>query len=77
MMVGSELTLEENDLLLEILFKQEGALAWGFEDIRCVCPKVAPPQQMRTLLHEAWQIPRFKVPYTLRDTMNTMLKQRM
>ena len=43
MMVGSELTLEENDLLLEILFKQEGALAWGFEDVGCVHPKVAPP----------------------------------
>ena len=43
MMVGSELTPEENDLLLEILFKQEGALAWGFEDIGCVYPKVTPP----------------------------------
>ena len=43
MMVGSELTLEENDLLLEILFKQEGALAWGFEDVGCVYPEVAPP----------------------------------
>ena len=32
---------------------------------------------MRTLLHEAWQIPRFKVPYALRDTVDTMLKQRM
>ena len=43
MMVGSKLTPEENDLLLEILFKWEGALAWGFEDIGHVCPKVAPP----------------------------------
>ena len=43
MMVGSELTLEENDLLLEILFKQEGALAWGFKDIGHVYPEVAPP----------------------------------
>ena len=43
MMVGSELTLEENDLLLKILFKQEGALVWGFEDVGHVCPEVAPP----------------------------------
>ena len=42
-MVGFKLTPEENDLLLEILFKQEGALAWGFEDIRHVYPEVAPP----------------------------------
>ena len=74
MMVGSELTPEENDLLLEILFKWEGALAWGFEDIRCVCLKIAPPQWMRTLLYEVWQIPGFKVPCTLRDTVDIMLK---
>ena len=43
MMVGSELTLEENDLLLEILFKQEGALAWGFKDIGHIYPEVIPP----------------------------------
>ena len=43
MMVGSELTPEENDLLLKILFKWEGALAWGFKDVGCVHPKVAPP----------------------------------
>ena len=43
MMVSSELTSEENDLLLKILFKQEGALAWGFEDIRYIHLKVAPP----------------------------------
>ena len=42
-MVGSKLTLEENDLLLKILFKWEGALAWGFKNIRYVYPKVAPP----------------------------------
>ena len=52
MMVGSKLTLEENDLLLEILFKQEGALAWDFEDIRYIHPEVASLQQMRTLPHE-------------------------
>ena len=77
MMVGSELTPEENDLLLEILFKREGALAWGFEDVGRVRPEVAPPQRMRTLPHEAWQIPGFKVPRALRDTVDTMLKQRM
>ena len=43
MMVGSELTLEENDLLLKILFKWEGALAWGFKDVGYICPEVAPP----------------------------------
>ena len=32
---------------------------------------------MRTLLHEVWQIPRFKVPCALRDTVDIMLKQRM
>ena len=42
-MIGSELTLEENDLLLKILFKQEGALAWGFKDIGCIHSEVAPP----------------------------------
>ena len=77
MMVGSKLIPEENDLLLKILFKWEGALAWGFEDVRHVCPEVAPPQQIRTLPHEVWQIPRFKVPCALRDTVDTMLKQRM
>ena len=73
-MVGSKLTLEENDLLLKILFKWEGALAWGFEDVRCIYPEIAPPQQMRTLLHEVWQIPGFKVLHALRDTMDTILK---
>ena len=73
-MVGSELTSEENDLLLEILFKQEGTLAWGFEDVGCVHPEVAPPQWMRTLPHEVWQIPRFKVPCALRDTVDIILK---
>lgn len=76
-MVGTELTGEENELLLEILFKREGALAWGFEDVGRVRLEVAPPQRMRTLPHEAWQIPGFRVPRALKDTVNMMMKQRM
>lgn len=33
LMVGTKLTGEEKELLLKILFKQEGTLAWGFEDV--------------------------------------------
>lgn len=74
-MVGKGLTDQENELLLEIKYKQEGALAWAWEEQGRVQPEVAPPQHMQIVEHKAWQAARFKVPQALQETVNDMLKK--
>jgi hypothetical protein len=65
LIVGTELWDGEKQLLTELLFKREGALAWEFNEIGRVRPEVAPPQRIRTIEHKAWQIPPIKIPRAL------------
>jgi len=77
MKIGHGLTEQEKDLLLEVFYNREAALAWDFSHLGKIRAEVAPPQEIRTIPHEAWQAPGFKVPRALVLTVVDMLKERL
>lgn len=77
MIVGEELTIKEKELVTEMLYNREAALAWDFSHIGRVNPDVAPPQEIRTVPHQAWQVPGFQIPKALNSVVTHMLKERI
>ena len=77
MVCGDALTVQEKDLLLEMLFNREAAMAWDFSEMGKVKDIVSPPQQIRTIPHDAWQAPGFPVPKALHQVVIDMLKDRI
>jgi RNase H-like domain found in reverse transcriptase/Integrase zinc binding domain len=77
LIVGDELTVEEKELLLEVLTNREEALAFDWTHCGTIRPEVAPPQEIRTIDHKAWQTPNFPVPRALMGKVVDMLKERL
>jgi hypothetical protein len=75
--IGIELRPAEKDLFLEMLFNREAALAYDYSHLGRIAREVAPPQQIRTVEHEPWQIETFRVPAGLQSLIIDMLKERM
>ena len=77
MILGAELTMQERELMLEMLYYREAALAFEFDHCGKVRLEVAPPQVIRTIEHKAWQAPGFAIPRALRGTVIEMLRERI
>lgn len=69
MKIGDELTPQERDVFLEMLYNREGALAWAFNEIGKISEDIAEPQVIRTVPHEAWQAKGFHIPKALMQTV--------
>lgn len=77
MLVGSSLLPREKLLLRELLFRREGALAWSWEHMSRIREEVMPAQRIKTVPHEGWQHPGFKIPRALGPVINEMLRDRL
>lgn len=77
MLVGKDLLPRERALLRELLFKREGCLAWEWSHMSIIFPEVMPPQRIKTVPHEAWQHPGFRIPMALKGTVEEMLQERL
>ena len=75
--VGPNLTVNERLMLVEMLFNREAAIAWTFEEMGLVTEAVAPPQEIRTIEHTAWQCKGFNIPKALNQQVIEMLKDRI
>ena len=75
--IGPHLTLNEREILLEMLYNREVAISYSFETIRRVSESVAPPQEIQTVSHKLWQVKGFQIPKALHPTTISMLKQRL
>jgi hypothetical protein len=75
--IGESVTPAERELLIEVLTNREEALAFDWTHCGTVRPEVAPPQEIRTVEHEAWQVPSFPVPKSLMAKVIEMLKERL
>jgi len=75
--IGADLTPNEKEFLIEILYRREEALAWDFSEMSRIHPEVAPPQKIRTVPHEAWQAHSFPIPKGLTRTVIQMLEERL
>ncbi|RDL34482.1 uncharacterized protein BP5553_07610 [Venustampulla echinocandica] len=77
MILGEELWPRERDLIVEMLFKREKAIAFDFSECGRVSGDVCPLQEIRIIPHEAWQSPGFPVPKYLRSQVVEMLEERI
>ncbi|KAJ5747177.1 uncharacterized protein N7511_000772 [Penicillium nucicola] len=77
MLVGNGLLPREKLLLRELLFKREGVLAWSWDHMSRIRPEVMPAQRIKTVPHEAWQHPGFKIPRALGPVIIEMLRERL
>ena len=77
MRIGSNLTPQERELLTEMLYNREAVLSWNFEEMGKVREDVVPPQEIRTVPHDAWQCKGFNVPKALQQQVIEMLEERV
>jgi hypothetical protein len=68
---------KERELLLEMLYRREPALAWDFRESGRISHEVIPPVTIDTVPHNAWQVPQFPIAKKLRDTVIDMIQQRI
>ena len=76
MLVG-DIKPNERQILEAMLFNREEALAWEFSEMGHVSRDVTPPLKIKTVPHEAWQVPSFPVPRALREEVISMLRERL
>lgn len=60
-----------------MLYNREAVLAWDFSEMGKVKKDVAPPQKIRIVGHQAWQVPGFQIPRALTSTVIDMLQERL
>ena len=77
LVIGPDITPQEKDILVEILYNREGALAWDWEEIGRVHHEVAPPQKIRTIPHTPWQAKNFPVPKALEPVIIDLVKEKL
>ena len=75
--IGTELKPREKEMLVEMLYRREPALAWDFSESGRVNPEVTPPIKLNVVPHQAWQEKQFPVPRKLRDVVREMIQQRL
>ncbi|KAI1818885.1 hypothetical protein F4861DRAFT_544613 [Xylaria intraflava] len=73
----TELTDQEKAALLEVLFRREMAMSWDFSEIGRLDERVAPPYEMKTVPHKAWQAKGIPVPGALKEAVVEVLRARM
>src|ERR1700761_7179949 len=77
LVIGPDVTPQEKEVLVEILYNREGALAWDWKEIGRVHPEVAPPQKIRTVPHIPWQAKSFPVPKALEPVIINLIKEKL
>lgn len=77
MKISSDLQPKEREMLVEMLYRREAALAWDFKESGRISHEVSPPVTIDTVPHKAWQVEQFPLPRKLRDTVIYMVQQRI
>jgi hypothetical protein len=77
MKISRDLLPKERDMLLEVLYRREGALAWDFRESGRVSKDVIPPVIIDTVPHQAWRADQFPVPRKLRQVVIDMIQDRI
>lgn len=75
--IRNNLSEEEMDIFMQIMFNREAALAWDFTECGSVDPIVAPPQVIKVTEHKAWQAGSIPIPKGLEKKVIELLRIRM
>ncbi|PVH90054.1 hypothetical protein DM02DRAFT_467714, partial [Periconia macrospinosa] len=77
MPIGEDLLPAEKQLIVELMFRREAAIAWEFSEMTHIHPDVSPPYRIRTIPHKAWQIRGYKPPKKLEPEVIKMVRERL
>ena len=77
MKIAPNLLPREREMLLEMLYRREAALAWDFKESGRVSTEVVPPVVIDTVPHKAWRADQFPIPRKLRDVVIEMVQERI
>ena len=77
MSIGEHLTTNELDLLLEMLFNREVAIAFDSAEKGRFHDFIEPPQVIPTVPHKAWQVASFRIPPALHKTSVPLIQDRV
>ena len=75
--VGSNLTAEEHDIFLEVLFNYEAGIAFNFTEKGRFSDDVELPHVIPTISYTPWQAKSFKVPKALEQEVVKIIKDRI
>ncbi len=73
--IESDITEQEKDLFLIMLFNREVALVQDFSHLGKAKPEIVPSQKIKTIKHEVWQSSDFVYSKALYTTIIQMLKE--
>jgi len=77
MNIGEQLWKEERELLMEVLFNREAAIAFDGSEKGRFHDDIEPPHVIPTVPHKPWQAPNFKIPAGLRDVSARIIEDRL
>jgi hypothetical protein len=62
-------------MLLKVLYRREGALAWDFRELGRVSKDVIPPVIIDTVPYQAWRADQFPVPKKLQQVVIDIIQE--
>ena len=74
---GDGLWPAEKDLLLEMLFNREAAIAFDSSEKGRIHDDIEPPHSIPTVPHTAWQEPSFRIPAALQEVSVKLIQDRL
>ena len=77
MRIGTDLWREERELLMEVLFNREAAIAFDSSEKGRFHNNIEPPHVIPTVPHKPWQAPSFKIPAGLHEVSARMIEDRL
>ena len=75
--IGAHLTTNERDLLLEMLFNREAAIAFDSAEKGRFHDFIEPPHVIPMVPHKAWQAASFRIPPALHETSVRLIQDRL
>ena len=73
MITSNGMTLQEKEVFTEVFYNREAVLIWDFSEMRKTKKEVVPLQKIKTIDHQAWQVPYFQIPRALTSIVIDML----
>lgn len=76
-LIEDVLTNQKKELLTKMLYRKEACMSWNFSEIEQVKSEVYSSIEIRTVLHQIWQVPEFQISRSLNDIVFIMIKKRL
>ena len=77
MKIGTNLWPNERELLMEVLYNREAAIAFDSSEKGRIHDDVEPPHVIPTIPHKPWQSPSFRIPAALHGVSAAIIRDRL